>query len=145
MWSKYLVMGGFFHGIFQFFFLIGYIVLFIVSIIILRPFRVNKRRLASTIALKISYLIFLALFLTFTYMLLFGSKVIREDDQPYDSIFNIYFLIFLTATIVPNIGIMIRRRIKKNRTEYNILFTSVNFLYALYLLYLILSGQWALL
>jgi hypothetical protein len=138
-------MGGFFHGIFQFFFLVGYIVLFIVSIIILRPFRVNKRRLTSTIALKISYLIFLALFLVFTYMLLFGKKVIKDTDQPYDSIFNIYFLIFLTATIVPNVGIMIRRRIKKNRTEYNVLFTLINLLYALYLLFLIVSGQWALL
>ena len=138
-------MGGFFHGIFQFFFLIGYIILFIVSIIILRPFRIHKRRRISTISLKISYLIFLALFLIFTYMLLFGEKVIEENEQPYDSIFNIYFLIFLTATIVPNIGIMIRRRIKKNRTEYNIMFTLVNLLYGLYLLFLIASGQWALL
>lgn len=138
-------MGGFFHGIFQFFFLVGYIILFIVSIIILRPFRIHKRRRGSTISLKISYLIFLALFLAFTYMLLFGDKVKDENDQPYDSIFNIYFLIFLTATIVPNIGIMIRRRIKKNRVEYNILFTVVNLLYALYLLLLIVSGQWALL
>lgn len=138
-------MGGFFHNIFQFFFLVGYIILFIVSIIILRPFRVHKRRRASTMSIKISYLIFLALFLTFTYMLLFGNKVIEENDQPYDSIFNIYFLIFLTATIVPNLGIMIRRRIKKNRVEYNIIFTMINLLYGLYLLFLIISGQWALL
>jgi hypothetical protein len=138
-------MGGFFHGIFQFFFLVGYIILFIVSIIILRPFRVHKRRRGSTIAIKLSYLLFLALFLVFTYMLLFGEKVIDENDQPYDTVFNIYFLIFLSATIVPNIGIMLRRRIKKNRAEYNILFTLINTLYALYLLFLIVSGQWALL
>jgi hypothetical protein len=138
-------MGGFFHGIFQFFFLIGYIILFIVSIIILKPFRIHKRRKVSTMSIKISYLLFLALFLTFTYMLLFGKKVISEGDQPYDSIFNFYFLIFLSATIVPNLGIMIRRRIKKNRMEYNILFTIVNLLYALYLLFLIVTGQWALL
>ena len=138
-------MGGFFHGIFQFFFLFGYTVLFVVSIIILRPFRVHKRRRRSTMALKISYLLFLALFLVFTYMLLFGQKVLDQDDQPYDSIFNIYFLIFLTATIVPNVGIMLRRRVKKNRIEFNVIFTIVNSLYALYLLFLILSGQWALL
>jgi NADH:ubiquinone oxidoreductase subunit 6 (subunit J) len=137
-------MGGFFQGIFQFFFLVGYIILFIVSIIILRPFRIHKRRRDSTISLKVSYLIFLALFLIFTYMLLFGNKIIDENDEPYDSFFNIYFLIFLTATIIPNVGIMIRRRIKKNRSEYNILFTIINMLYALYLLFLIASGQWAL-
>ena len=138
-------MGGFFHGIFQFFFLVGYIILFIVSIIILRPFRIHKRRRDSTISLKISYLIFLSLFLTFTYMLLFGNKIIDENDEPYESFLNIYFLIFLTATIIPNVGIMIRRRIKKNRSEYNILFTIINLIYALYLLFLIVSGQWALL
>jgi hypothetical protein len=138
-------MGGFFHSIFQFFFLIGYIILFIVSIIILRPFRIHKRRHYSTISLKISYLIFLALFLFFTYLLLFGNKILNNNDQPYDSIFNIYFLIFLTATIIPNVGIMIRRRIRKNRVEYNIMFTIVNMLYALYLLYLITTRQWALL
>ncbi len=138
-------MGGFFHGIFQFFFLIGYIILFIVSIIILKPFRIHKRRRASTMLIKMSYLIFLALFLTFTYMLLFGKKVVVEGDEPYDSIFNIYFLIFLSATIVPNLGIMIRRKIKKNRVEYNILVSLINLLYALYLLFLIVSGQWSLL
>ncbi|MBA7529807.1 hypothetical protein ES705_22006 [subsurface metagenome] len=138
-------MGGFFHGIFQFFFLVGYIILFTVSIIILRPFRVHKRRRNSTVSLKISYLLFLALFLVFTYLLLFGNKIIEEEDQPYDSIFNIYFLIFLTSTIVPNVGIMVRRRIKKNRVEYNAMFTIVNMLYALYLLFLVMTGQWALL
>ena len=96
-------------------------------------------------AIKISYLIFLALFLIFTYMLLFGKKVISENDQPYDTIFNVYFLIFLSATIVPNVGIMLRRRIKKNRVEYNVIFTIVNMLYALYLLFLITTGQWAML
>lgn len=138
-------MGGFFHGIFQFFFLVGYIILFIVSIIILRPFRVHKRRRTSTIVLKLSYLIFLALFLVFTYMLLFGKKVIDENAQPFDTIFNVYFLIFLSSTIVPNLGIMLRRRIKKKRAEYNVLFILINLIYALYLLFLILSGQWALL
>ncbi len=138
-------MGGFFHGIFQFFFLVGYIILFIVSIIILRPFRIHKHRRRSTIGLKLSYLIFLAMFLVFTYLLLFGKKVIDENDQPYDTIFNIYFLIFLSATIVPNIGIMVRRKIKKYRLEFNVIFTLINLLYALYLLYLIVSGQWALL
>ena len=138
-------MGGFFHGIFQFFFLIGYVILFIVSIIILKPFRIHKRRRASTIALKLSYLLFLSLFLIFTYMLLFGKKVVVEGDQPYDSIFNLYFLIFLTATIVPNLGIMLRKKIKKKRIEYNILATIINLLYALYLLFLIVSGQWSLL
>lgn len=138
-------MGNTFQSIFQFFFLIGYVVLLVVSIIILKPFRLHKRRRISTVSLKISFLLYLISFLVFTYMLLFGNKVITEDLQPYDSIFNLYFMVFLTATIVPNAGIMIRRRIKKNRVEYNVLFTVINLLYALYLLFLIISKQWALL
>lgn len=138
-------MGGFFHGIFQFFFLTGYVILFIVSIIILRPFRIHKQRRISTYSIKISYLIFLALFLIFTYLLLFGNKIHDKENKPYDSFFNIYFLIFLSATIVPNIGIMIRRRIKKKRVKYNVFLTALNVLYSLYLLFLIVTGQWALL
>jgi hypothetical protein len=138
-------MGDFFHGIFQFFFLTGYIILFIVSIIILRPFRVHKQRRVSTMTLKISYILFLALFLVFTYLLLFGTKIHDKQSKLYESIFNIYFLIFLTATIVPNIGIMIRRRVRRHRVQYNTILTIVNVMYALYLLYLIITGQWALL
>ncbi len=134
-----------FHNVFQFFFFIGYIILYIISIIILRPFRMHKRRKKSTISLKLSYLLYLVLFLTFTYLLLFGNKELTEDDQPYDTIFNMHFLLFLTATIVPNLGIMLRRRVKKKRIEYNLIFSLINLLYFMYLLYLIISRQWALL
>ena len=74
-------MGNFFHGIFQFFFLLCYVILFVVSIIILRPFRVHKRRKYSTMSLKISYLLFLAALLVFTYLLLFGVKVSQEGER----------------------------------------------------------------
>ena len=138
-------MAGVFHSVFQVFFLIGYILLFVVSIIILQPFRMHRKRKKSTIAIKISYLLYLLVFLIFTYLLLFGNKELREDDVPYDSLFNIHFLLFLSATIVPNIGIMIRKNVKKKRVEYNIIFSLINILYFIYLLYLCLSREWALL
>jgi membrane protein DedA with SNARE-associated domain len=137
-------MGNFFHGIFQTFFLIGYCVLFVVTIIILKPFRYHKRRQKSTVLLKISYLMFLLSFLVFTYLLLFGKKEVHESEQPYETLFNIHFLFFLTSTIIPNVGIMIRRRIKKNRMEYNILASIINILYFCYLGYLCVSHKWAL-
>lgn len=137
-------MGNFFHGVFQTFFLIGYIILFIVTILILRPLRYHKRRQKSTIFLKISYLLYLASFLAFTYLLLFGKKEIAESEQPYETLFNIHFLFFLTSTIVPNIGIMIRRKIKKNRVEFNILASIIILLYFFYLSYLCFSHKWAL-
>lgn len=143
--GAFLVIGEFFHNIFQFFFLIGYVILFIVSIIILRPFRVHKRRRISTMSIKLSYLIFLACFLIFTYMLLFGPKTTENTDTTGDPFFfNPYFLIFLSSTIIPNIGIMIRRRIKKKRVQYNLGLTLVNLLYASYLIFLISTEKWAL-
>ena len=137
-------MGNFFHGVFQTFFLIGYIVLFVVTILILRPFRYHKRRQKSTIFLKISYMLYLASFLTFTYLLLFGKKEVSGSEQPYETLFNVHFLFFLTSTIIPNVGIMIRRRIRKNRIEYNILVSIIILLYFFYLSYLCVSHKWAL-
>jgi hypothetical protein len=137
-------MGSFFHGVFQTFFLIGYVILFVVTIIILRPFRFHKRRLKSTITLKLSYILYLASFLIFTYLLLFGKKEYSSSEQPYETLFNVHFLFFLTSTLVPNVGIMIRRKIRKKRVEYNLMFTVINLLYFIYLLYLSFSHKWAL-
>ena len=141
----YQLMAGIFQGVFQVFFLIGYILLFIISIIILRPFRMHRKRKKSTVTLKVTYLLYLVVFLCFTYLLLFGNKELREDDVPYDTLFNVHFLLFLTATIVPNVGIMVRKKIKKKRVEYNVMFSVINFLYFIYLLYLCVSREWALL
>ncbi len=137
-------MGNFFQGVFQTFFLIGYVILFIITILILQPFRFHKRRMKSTTSLKVSYLLYLLTFLVFTYLLLFGKKVVTSEEQPYDSLFNAHFIVFLTSTIIPNVGIMIRRKIKKNRVEFNILFTLINLLYFTYLAYLCFSHKWAL-
>ncbi|MBN2486209.1 MAG: hypothetical protein JXB34_09570 [Bacteroidales bacterium] len=134
-----------FQNIFHLFFIIGYLVLFIVSIIILKPFRIHRHRPKSTIAIKLSYLAFLAVFLTFTYLLLFGKKKLPEGDTPYDTLFNIHFLLFLSSIVLPNIGIMLRRKFRKNRVAFNLIFTSINLIYALYLICLILSKKWALL
>jgi drug/metabolite transporter (DMT)-like permease len=138
-------MDSFFHNIFQIFFLLGYLVLYVVSFILLKPFRVHRHRPKSTIAIKLSYLLFLAVFLVFTYLLLFGKKELSEDDMPYDTLFNIHFLLFLSSIIVPNVGIMLRRTIKRKRVGFNVIFISVNLIYTTYLLYLIFSKTWALL
>jgi hypothetical protein len=137
-------MGSFFHSIFQFFFLIGYIILYIVTLIILKPLRIHRRRQKSTVLLKLSYLLYLASFMVFTYLLLFGKRILSSKDQPYSSLFNIHFFFFLTSTLVPNLGIMIRRRITQNRIQYNLLMGIVNLLYFFYLTYLCASNKWML-
>jgi len=137
-------MGVFFQNIFHVFFIFGYAVLFTVSILILKPFRIHRHRAKSTISLKFSYLLFLAVFLAFTYLLLFGKKELSEEQMPYDTLFNIHFLIFLTSIIIPNLGVMLRRRIRKKRIEYNLFFTAVNCIYIIYLIYSIVTEKWAL-
>jgi uncharacterized membrane protein YhaH (DUF805 family) len=76
--------------------------------------------------------------------LLFGKKEIANTELPYETLFNIHFLFFLSSTLIPNIGIMIRRKIKKNRVDYNILVAIINLLYFFYLTYLCVSHKWAL-
>ena len=132
-----------FHNFLEVFFILGYFLIFIISIIILKPFRLHKKRKISTLSLKISYLIYLLIFLIFTYLLLFGEKTLDTDDIPYDSIFNIHFIIFLSSTIIPNAGIMLRKKIK-NRTPYNLIFTFINISYSIYLFFLIITRKWAL-
>lgn len=138
-------MESFFQNVFQVFFMLGYLLLFVVSIIILKPFRIHRKRPVSTISLKVSYLLFLLIFLLFTYLLLFGKKQLSEDDIPYDTLFNIHFLFFMSSTIIPNVGIMIRRSIKKKRVMYNLLFTGINVIYTAYLFWAVSVGKWALL
>jgi hypothetical protein len=139
------MVGSFFQNIFQVFFLLGYLLIFVVSIIILKPFRIHRKRPISTITLKVSYLLFLLFFLLFTYLLLFGQKQLSDDEIPYDTLFNIHFLFFLSSTIIPNVGVMIRRSITKKRVVYNMLFSGINLIYATYLLWAISVGKWALL
>jgi succinate-acetate transporter protein len=138
-------MGDFFQNAFHVFFVFGYLLLYVVSIIILKPFRVHRKRPISTILIKLTYLIFLIVFLVFTYLLLFGAKKYNDDIMPYDTLFNIHFLLFLSSTIVPNVGIMLRRKIKDKRVEYNLLFTGINCIYIAYLIFAISTGKWALL
>lgn len=140
-----LIMSGFFQNAFQVFFVFGLLLLFVVSIIILKPFRVHHKRPVTTITLKVSYVVFLLLFLVFTHLMLFGAKSYSDDIMPYDTLFNIHFLFFISATIVPNFGVMVRRSVKKKRFQYNIVFTIVNCLYITYFVFAIATKKWALL
>jgi drug/metabolite transporter (DMT)-like permease len=138
-------MGGFFQSVSHLFFIIGYLLLFVISTIILKPFRVHRKRPISTILLKVTFLAFLLLFLAYTYLLLFGTKELTDNDIPFDTLFNLHFLIFLSSTIIPIIGIMMRRRIVRNRFQYNVIFIFINGVYIVYFIYAIIDHKWALL
>lgn len=138
-------MAALLQNAFQAFFIFGLLLLFVVSIIILKPFRIHHKRPVTTISLKVTYLIFLGHFLIFTYLLLFGPKTYNEDVMPYDTLFNKHFLFFISSTIIPSFGIMVRRRIRNKRVTYNLIFSFINIMYTGYFLYAIGSGKWAML
>lgn len=127
-------------------FIATFIILYIVSIVILKPFRVHRKRTVSTIALKISYLIYLIVFLLLAYLVLFYTRMPAKDDvQPNGrNPFIIYYVAVILAFFIPNLGIMLRRKFNKSRTQYNIIFIVINIITILVLTGVIFTFPWEL-
>jgi len=85
--------------------------------------------------LKIGYLVYLLIILTFFYYLIFVDKDLTEF------ITDLHFILILLALFVPNIGMMVRRRINIQRTVYNYLLTSIFILTIAYLGYVFYQIQ----
>jgi len=115
-------------------FIAAFLLLYLIAIIILKPMRFHVKWKYSTIALKFSYLIYLAIFLIFTYLFMFyngGSASIYLED-PEDPRAMLHFSILLLAFIIPNTGILIRRKIRW-RKEFNIIMSIINLIFGYYL------------
>ncbi len=124
-------------------FIATFIFLFVVSIIILRPFRIHRKRTFSTIAIKVSYLIYLLTFLLLAYLVLFYSGTRSDEEEPVGkNPFAIYYVAVILAFFIPNIGIMLRRKINKFRSQYNLIFTGVNLFTTLILAFIIYTMPW---
>jgi len=127
----------------HFIFIATFLSIFVVSIILLKPFRKHRKRNASTIALKISYLLYLFVFLLLSYLVLFYSRVREEMEDPgVNNSYVIYYIAVIVSFFVPNLGIMLRRKIKKFRNEYNLIFTGINILVILVLLFILYTIPW---
>lgn len=127
----------------HFIFIASFLLIYIVAIIILKPFRVHHKRPVSTIFIKVSYLVYLACFMLLAYLVLFYSADIEpEEDTSEERILNLFTLFSVLAFFIPNIGIMIRRRIRTWRVTYNYLVTSLNFLFSVGLLWFIKDMPW---
>jgi hypothetical protein len=127
----------------HFIFIAAFLLIYIIAIIILKPFRIHRKRPVSTILLKASYLIYLACFLLMAYLILFfsaGSEPTQEADE--EQILNTLTVFSIIAFFIPNIGIMIRRRITAWRVTYNYVMSALNFLIALGMLWFIMDLPW---
>ncbi len=131
-------MSGFLNFFLHFIFLATFVFLIVVSFIILRPFRVHRTRMASTMALKLSYLAYLIVFITLVYLILFFSEI-PSEDEPWadDLIMKLNYIVIVISFFIPNLAIMLRRKVKKMRKQYNIFFTIVNIVIAIALLFVI--------
>ena len=127
----------------HFIFIAAFLLIYIIAIIILKPFRIHRKRPMSTIFLKASYLIYLACFLLMAYLILFFSATTDpSEDVDEERILNLLTIFSVLAFFIPNIGIMIRRRISNWRVTYNYVVTALNILISLGLVWFILDMPW---
>lgn len=127
----------------HFIFIAAFLLIYIIAIIILKPFRIHRKRPVSTILLKASYLIYLACFLLMAYLILFfsaSSEAAEEVDE--EKILNMLTVFSIFAFFIPNIGIMIRRRIVSWRVTFNYVAAALNFIIALGMLWFIMDLPW---
>ncbi len=127
----------------HFIFIAAFLLIYIIAIIILKPFRIHRKRPVSTIFIKVSYLFYLACFLLMAYLVLFFSTSQQPaEDVDEEKILNGLTIFSILAFFIPNVGIMIRRRIVSWRVTYNYLVTTLNILISVGLLWFIIDLPW---
>jgi glycopeptide antibiotics resistance protein len=127
----------------HFIFIAAFLLIYIIAIIILKPFRIHRKRPLSTIFIKASYLIYLACFLLMAYLILFFSANAEPTEEvDEERVLNALTVFSIFAFFIPNIGIMIRRRIGSWRVTYNYVVTLLNILIALGMIWFIMDLPW---
>ena len=111
------------------------IIVFALAYAYLKPHRLHKRRLVSTLILKISYLLYLLILLVIIYL----SALVNGGLE--EVFFGVEFFAFLVVLFVPTIGIFARKlgQFSKKRDGYNYFFSIVNILsiFAILIMYFI--------
>ena len=100
------------------------VIVFSLAYAYLKPHRLHKHRMVSTLLLKTSYLFYLLVLLIIIYL----SALVRDG---LEKVFvGVEFFAFLVVLFVPTIGIFARKlgQFSKKREGYNYFFTVVNIL-----------------
>ena len=98
------------------------VIVFALAYAYLKPHQLHKRRLVSTLLLKISFLLYLLVLLIIVYL----SALVKGGlEQVF---FGVEFFAFLIVLFAPTIGILARKlgHFSKKREGYNYFFTVVN-------------------
>jgi hypothetical protein len=106
------------------------VIIFSLAYAYLKPHQLHKRRLVSTLLLKVTYLFYLLVLLIVIYL----SALVKGGLE--NVFYGIEFFAFLIVLFVPNIGILARKlgHFSKKRESYNYFFTVVNILATLAIL-----------
>jgi hypothetical protein len=106
------------------------VLVFALAYAYLKPHQLHKRRLVSTLLLKVTYLFYLLVLLIVVYL----SALVKGGMETV--FMGVEFFAFLIVLFAPNIGILARKlgHFSKNRENYNYFFTVVNLIAALAIL-----------
>ncbi|HEX2922220.1 MAG TPA: hypothetical protein VHO50_13740 [Bacteroidales bacterium] len=98
------------------------IIVFALAYAYLKPHRLHKQRLLSTLLLKSSYMAYLLVLLIIIYF----SALVKGGLETV--FFGVEFFAFLLVLFIPTIGIFARKmgQFSKKREGYNYFFTVVN-------------------
>jgi|SRR6056297_2188927 len=132
-------MDGVILKFFHFLMMIVFLTIYLLAFIVVKPFLINYKRKISTLSLKISFLIYLAVLLVCVYLFMFFGP----SDIEYQ-LSNLAFLMLLLCIFIPNMGILFRRKFQKIRIFYNYLFSGVNLGISYFLIYKLIQQNWFL-
>ena len=125
------------QAVFHFLLMIVFLIIYVLAFIIVKPFLLNYKRLVSTLSLKITYLIYLAALLISVYLFMFYGPSDIENH-----ISEVFFFSVLISLFIPNLGILFRRNFKQYRKEYNYIFSVINLIITVFIIYKLNQFHW---
>ncbi len=125
------------QNIYHFLLLIVFLIMYVLAFIIIKPIRLNRKLLISTLSLKITYLFYLGILLISIYLFMFHGP---NDIEHRLS--EIFFFTLLLCLFVPTIGILLRRNFKKYREIYNYIFSLINLIITVFIIYKLDQFDW---
>jgi lysylphosphatidylglycerol synthetase-like protein (DUF2156 family) len=117
--------------------LLIFLFIYVLAFVIVKPFILNYKRLISTLSLKITYLIYVFCLLVCTYLFIFfGSKDIGHKLN------ELVFFSLLICFFIPNLGILFRRKFEVYRDVYNYVFSAINILVTILIIFKLNQLHW---
>ncbi len=132
-------MDGVIIKFFHFLMMIVFLTIYLLAFIVVKPFMINFKRKISTLSLKITYLIYLAVLLICAYIFIFFGP----SDIEYQ-LSSLFFVIMLICIFIPNLGILFRRKFQRIRVFYNYLFSGINLCISYFLIHKLIEQNWFL-